>query len=252
MKRARKGFAFLLPFFFLLSLLYFLFPSSSVPSHRSDSDALAPMEVVADGFKELRGVAVDDNDLIYVADREEGTVIRMEADQSKTVVASQLDRPTGLAFDLNGQLLIVERGAGRLLRLETDGSLTTVAEGMREPRWVQWRGMGRRISRAGGLSQTEIREVGETEVGETKSRGEQSFGFHLVGSLQFLPMVLKGLEESWFMGRPFLLLRKDQARTQRQATETRETTERSFRYQYYLTARQERSLGLLRMIWMSP
>jgi len=136
MKRVRKITPFFLAFPLVSLIFYFLFSSPSEPSHRSDSNALAPMEVVADGFEELRGVAVDANDLVYVADRKAGTVTRIGTDQSKTIVASLLDRPTGLAFDLNGRLLIVERGKGRLLRLEADGSLTAVAEGMRNPRWV--------------------------------------------------------------------------------------------------------------------
>ncbi len=64
MKRVRKGIPFFLPILILLPVVYFLFPTFSEPSHRSDSNALAPMEVVADGFKELRGVAVDANDLV--------------------------------------------------------------------------------------------------------------------------------------------------------------------------------------------
>jgi len=152
MKRRRKKPPFPLAFLLLLPLFYFLFPSSSEPSHRSDNDALAPMEVVADGFKELRGVAVDANDLVYVADREAGTVTRIGADQSKTIIAASLDRPTGLAFDLSGRLLIVERGKGRLIRLEADGSLSTVVSGMRAPRWVTVAGDGSVYLSSRGLS----------------------------------------------------------------------------------------------------
>ena len=101
MKRAQKGLALL----FLFPLISFLFPSSSEPSHRSDSNAVALIEVVADSFKELRGVAVGANGLVYVADREAGTVTRIEVDRFTSILASHHDRPTGLAFDLSGRLL---------------------------------------------------------------------------------------------------------------------------------------------------
>ena len=106
MKRVRKITPFFLVFPLVSLLFYLLLPNASEPSHRSDNDALAPMEVVADGFKELRGVAVDANDLVYVADREAGTVTRIGADQSKTIIAASLDRPTGLAFNPGGRLLV--------------------------------------------------------------------------------------------------------------------------------------------------
>jgi len=67
--------------------------------------SLAPVETWAEGFTHFRGVAVDPNGLVHVADGRGGTVIRIETDPSKTVLTSQLDRPTGLACDFDGRQL---------------------------------------------------------------------------------------------------------------------------------------------------
>ena len=98
--------------------------------------ALAPVEVWADGFGDLQGVAVDADGAVYVADRSTGTVTRIGQDRSRTVVASSLDQPTGLAFDLSGRLVIAEEGANRVTRIEEDGRRTEVISNIQGPRWV--------------------------------------------------------------------------------------------------------------------
>ena len=105
MRRVRKTVPFLLPLFLLVPLLYFLFPRSSEPANTSTISSLVPVQIWSQGFSQLRGVAVDGNGLVYVADRIAGTVTRIEADQTQTIVAGQLQRPIGLAFDLSGRLL---------------------------------------------------------------------------------------------------------------------------------------------------
>jgi DNA-binding beta-propeller fold protein YncE len=66
--------------------------------------ALAPVEVWADGFGDLQGVAVDGEGGVYVADRSAGTVTRIAPDRSRTIVAAGLDGPVGLAFESSGDL----------------------------------------------------------------------------------------------------------------------------------------------------
>lgn len=76
--------------------------------------ALAPVEIYADGFSDLRGLAVDEAGHVFVADGEAGTVTRIAPDLTQTIVASGLERPIGLAFDAQGHLLIAEERAGRV------------------------------------------------------------------------------------------------------------------------------------------
>ena len=106
----------LLPKITLSSISFFsaLFLSSSIDSaDLSGIDSQVPVEIVAEGFLELRGVAVDPSGLIYVADRKAGTITRIAADQSKSIVADSLEHPVGLTFDLNGRLLIAEEKPGQ-------------------------------------------------------------------------------------------------------------------------------------------
>jgi len=110
-------------------------PQSVDPSHKSVIDALAPFEIVADGFREPMGVVVDEEGVVYLSDRKRGKVFEVTNGEVETLVR-YLKRPVGLAFDSEGHLLIVEEDEGRLLRLDADGNLTVVAEGMKEPRWV--------------------------------------------------------------------------------------------------------------------
>jgi hypothetical protein len=81
----------------------------------------AIFEVIADGLGSARGIVVDDDDRVYVADREAGTVTRFEAG-SRRVIARRLDRPIGLALDRLGRVLVAEErgGATRLLGACTD------------------------------------------------------------------------------------------------------------------------------------
>ncbi len=96
--------------------------------------ALAPFEIVADGFVDLRGLAVDDDDHVYVADREVGTVTRL-ADGGRRIIARRLERPIGLAIDSGGRVLVAEERAGRIVRLDPGGP-TVLAQGIRQPRWL--------------------------------------------------------------------------------------------------------------------
>ena len=96
--------------------------------------ALAPFEIVADGFVDLRGLAIDDDDHVYVADREAGTVTRL-ADGGRHIIARRLERPIGLAIDSGGRVLVAEERAGRIVRLDP-GRSTVLAQGIRQPRWL--------------------------------------------------------------------------------------------------------------------
>lgn len=135
MKRARKGLPFLPLVFLLLAPLYFLFPISSESSDPLGIDALAPVEVVAQGFREPTGVAVDQDGAIFVSDRKTGEILKITSGEVRPLI-THLQRPVGLSFDGDGRLLIVEEKSGFLLRLEPGNRLTVLAQGMKKPRWV--------------------------------------------------------------------------------------------------------------------
>ncbi len=78
--------------FSLSSLAVLLLSSTLDSADLSGIDSRAPVEIVADGFLEVRGVAVDLSGLIYVADRKVGTVTYISQDQSKSIVAESLER----------------------------------------------------------------------------------------------------------------------------------------------------------------
>jgi sugar lactone lactonase YvrE len=119
----------------MLALALLLIPSSSfAPTQRIS--ALAPFEVVADGFDELRGIAVDADGVMFVADHHAGTVTRITPDHSPLIIAKRLKRPIGLAFDATGRLLIAEEKAGRIVRLEANGTRTPIVSGVKQPRWL--------------------------------------------------------------------------------------------------------------------
>jgi sugar lactone lactonase YvrE len=102
----------------------------SAPGH--SVRALAPLEVLADGFDEPSAIAVDSDDNVFVADRARGTVIRVRPDGSRTVVARQLKRPSGVAIDAEARVVVTEEGTGRLLRLG-DGAPVVLASGLARP-----------------------------------------------------------------------------------------------------------------------
>jgi len=105
-----------------------------VPEAPPAITALAPFEVVADGFESLRGLAIDADDRVYVADREAGTVARLDASGPR-VVARRLERPVGLAIDALGRVLVAEERTGRVVRLDPGGP-TPLVQGIKQPRWL--------------------------------------------------------------------------------------------------------------------
>jgi RHS repeat-associated protein len=98
--------------------------------------ALAPVETLVSGQRELVGVAVAADGTAYVSDVRAGTVLRVTPSGTETVVARGLDGPLGLALDAQGRLLVAEGRAERVVRIESDGALTVLASGLRKPRWL--------------------------------------------------------------------------------------------------------------------
>jgi DNA-binding beta-propeller fold protein YncE len=94
------------------------------------------VEVVAGGFKDPVGVAVDRDGSIVVSDRKRGTVTQIATNGRRTVLLGGIDGPAGIAFDPGGGLLIVEERGRRVLRRNPSGSLEVLATGIVDPRWI--------------------------------------------------------------------------------------------------------------------
>jgi sugar lactone lactonase YvrE len=110
-----------------------LYGSSPTPARSIAT--LAPFEVWADGLGSVRGLAVDGDDRLYVADEDAGTVMRIDPDGRRTIVARRLERPVGVAVDLQGRVLVAEERGGRVVRLDPTGP-TPLARGIVRPRWL--------------------------------------------------------------------------------------------------------------------
>ena len=131
--RARRG-----PEIVLLAGALLLASVTLLPRARAGPPlaALDPVEIWAEGFGDLRGIAVDGQGNVFVADRAVGSVTRIAPDGSRAPAASGLERPIGLAFDPLGRLLIAEEKAARVVRVEADGSRTVLVAGVKQPRWL--------------------------------------------------------------------------------------------------------------------
>src|SRR5262245_36941362 len=88
--------------------------AATIPAPSPSIVSLAPYEVVADGFGSLRGLAIDADDRVYIADREAGTVARLDA-AGPRVIARRLERPVGIAIDGLGRVLVAEERGGRVV-----------------------------------------------------------------------------------------------------------------------------------------
>jgi RHS repeat-associated protein len=115
-------------------LLVALVPvAGSAPGH--GLRALAPVELLVDGLDEPRGLAVDSDDVVYVAERSRGTITRVQSDGTRSVVARRLNDPFGVAIDAEGHVVLTEEAAGRVVRLDATGP-QLLADGLIRPRWL--------------------------------------------------------------------------------------------------------------------
>ena len=126
----------------MLLTLVLILSGISLAEAAQPVSALAPFDTYADGFHDLRGIALDAAGAVFVADRDAGTVTRIGADLARTVIASGLERPIGLAFDPDGRLLVAEERAGRVVRIEFQGAPTPLLTDVKQPRWLALRDDG--------------------------------------------------------------------------------------------------------------
>ena len=132
--------------------------------------AVAPVEVLASGFRQPTAVAVEPTGAVLVADRA-GTLTRVGEDGGRERLLGGLHRPAGVAVDGEGTILIVEAAARRILRIGPGGHVTVAASTPGRPRaivsgpdgrvWVAMR------EKAGDV----VAELGESGSLTTVARG---------------------------------------------------------------------------------
>ncbi|MBU8905952.1 stalk domain-containing protein [Desertibacillus haloalkaliphilus] len=84
-------------------------------------------------FNEPQGIAVDANDVVYVADSKNGAIRVIENNQVSTLIDG-LELPTGLVVNGDGELYVTETLAHRVIKISTNGAKTIVAGGDYEKR----------------------------------------------------------------------------------------------------------------------
>ena len=78
-------------------------------------------------FRAPAGLAVDTHGNLFLADRGNGAVRRIDGERTVTTVA-RLAQPAGLAFDAAGALYIAETASNRVQRVDRHGAITTFAK----------------------------------------------------------------------------------------------------------------------------
>ena len=117
--------------FALGTLLAVLLPAGG--SSPGGVRAVASSNVVVDGLDEPRGLALDSDDNVFVAERALGTVLRVGRDGRRTIVARGLKHPFGVAINAEARVIVTEEGTGRVLRLDAGGP-RALASGLRRLR----------------------------------------------------------------------------------------------------------------------
>jgi sugar lactone lactonase YvrE len=83
-------------------------------------------EIFVTGLANPTSTIIGPDGLLYVSNRFDGTVSRVDRDGEVETIASDLGIACGLAFDRGGRLLVGDR-AGRILRIDSPGQSTVLA-----------------------------------------------------------------------------------------------------------------------------
>jgi hypothetical protein len=111
--------------------VFLVFAVVAMSPARGDGDATsvaiaatAPYEVLASGFQDPSGVAVQSDGSVLVVDRRAGSLTRISPEGVRHNVLGNLHRPRGVAVAA-GSVFVLE--PGRVLRLDPDGIVSTVS-----------------------------------------------------------------------------------------------------------------------------
>jgi hypothetical protein len=102
--------------------------------HGSHITALAPVVILAEGFHQISGIAVDAAGSVLVTDRAQGTLTRVGASGRSTTLVRHLHDPLGVAVEADGGILVLEQGGGRILRVGGGSTVYPLVSGLKQPR----------------------------------------------------------------------------------------------------------------------
>lgn len=103
---------------------------------RQSIAALAPVEVLASGFRQPSAIAVETSGAVLVVDRAAGTLTRIGHNGASEPLVDGLHQPDGLAVDGTGGIIVLEAAARRILRIGADGRAVVMASMPRRPRAI--------------------------------------------------------------------------------------------------------------------
>jgi sugar lactone lactonase YvrE len=89
---------------------------------------------IADGYRELMGLAVGVDGTVFVAAAGDGRVIRISADGVTETVADGLGRPTGVAISDAGVCFVTDAETGQILSVGGDGAIA--GDGFQSPQGI--------------------------------------------------------------------------------------------------------------------
>jgi sugar lactone lactonase YvrE len=87
------------------------------------------LKITSSGLPDLFGVAVDDDDRIFVSDGTGNSVYLINPDGSLKTITSELDMPSAMAFAPDGSLIVANTGAHTIARIDVETGRVNVVAG---------------------------------------------------------------------------------------------------------------------------
>ncbi len=151
--------------------------------------ALAPVEIVLEGLKSPRYLAIDSEDRLFLSEAEPGRILQIAPDRTVTILLDQLEDPEGLTVDPTGALFVAaERQGGAagkgqhgviLRRDPRTQALSVLANGFEQPK-------GLALNPAGDLALS-----AEGRKGERNEKG----GLYIINASGGITMLVDGFKD---------------------------------------------------------
>ena len=115
-----------------------LFGVTAAAGARGDAPGVAaggaPYEVLASGFEDPSGLAVERDGAVLVTDRRAGTLTRISAVGARQIVLRDLHEPRGVAAGADGVYLL--EGSTHVLRVDPNGMVSLVSASLKQARAI--------------------------------------------------------------------------------------------------------------------
>ncbi len=113
----------------LLIIGWRLWPGPPKPFASVMTVAGPGLKITNSGLPDLFGVAVDDDDRIFVSDGTANSVYLINPDGSLKTITSELDMPSAMAFAPDGSLIVANTGAHTIARIDVETGRVSVVAG---------------------------------------------------------------------------------------------------------------------------